>query len=322
MAAVVTFGEAMLRFSPPGRRRLEQAAALEVWPAGAELNAAVGLARLGTSVAWVSRLPRNALGRCVEMHARAHGVDTSRVRWSDDARLGLYFLELADAPRTSAALYDRKGSAFATLEPGELDWPALLAGARAFHVSGITPALSDACAQATADALAAARAVGCHTSYDLNFRARLASAEHSRALLEDVLDSVDTVLASAGDAAALFDVRGDGAAERLRDLLGVETVVLSRRIARNGRQRRLSVLAGVTSESAVSPEYTIVDPLGGGDAFCAGFLHGLLEDGPRRGLEIGVAIAALKHSIPGDAAIVEPAEVERLVAGETARLSR
>ena len=322
MAAVVTFGEAMLRFSPPGLRRLEQAASLDVWPAGAELNVAVGLARLGTPVAWVSRLPRNALGRCVETHARGHGVDTSGVRWSEGSRLGLYFLELADAPRTSAALYDRANSAFATLDPEELDWPALLLGARAFHVSGITPALSVACAQATGDALSAARAAGCHTSYDLNFRARLASAERWRQLLEGVLDSVDAVLASAGDAAAVFGIQGDGAAEDLRELLGVDTVVLSRRISEGGRQRRLSVLAGATSESAVSPKYTIVDPLGGGDAFCAGFLHGLLEDGPRRGLEVGVAMAALKHSIPGDAALVEPAEVERVLAGETARLMR
>ena len=87
-------------------------------------------------------------------------------------------------------------------------------------------------------------------------------------------------------------------------------------------QRRVSVLAGETAESAVSPPYTVVDPLGGGDAFCAGFLHGLLEDGPTRGLELGVAMAALKHSIPGDAAVVEPAEVEQLLAGETARLAR
>ena len=321
MAAVVTFGEAMLRFSPPGRQRLEQAASLEVWPAGAELNVAVGLARLGTPVTWVSRLPRNPLGRRVEAHARAHGVDTSLV-WREDARLGLYFLEVADVPRASAALYDRAGSAFATLDPDELDWPSLLAGARAFHVSGITPALGDGCARATADALAAARAAGCLASYDLNFRLQLDTAERWRRLLESVVDCVDIVFASANDAAALFDVHGDEGAEALRDLLGVETVVLSRRIASDGRQRRLSVLAGEISESAVSSEYAVVDPLGGGDAFCAGFLHGLLEHGPRRGLDVGVAMAALKHSIPGDAAVVEPAEVERLVTGETARLTR
>src|ERR687887_204073 len=126
----------MLRLSPPGRQRLEQARTLEVWPAGSELNVAVGLARLGTPAGWVSRLPRSALGRIVDAHARSHGVDTRQVRWSDDARLGLYFVEVADAPRASTALYDRAGSAFASLEPDAFGWDAILAGAEAFHVSG------------------------------------------------------------------------------------------------------------------------------------------------------------------------------------------
>src|SRR5919204_4032446 len=160
MAAAVTFGEAMLRLSPPGRRRLEQSQQLDVWPAGAELNVAVGLARLGTPAAWVSRLPRNPLGRLVVAHARAHGVDTSRVVWADDGRLGLYFVEVAAPPRQSGALYDRAGSSFVSLQADELDWPTLLRGARLFHTSGITCALAPACAPAAAQRLKAARAAG------------------------------------------------------------------------------------------------------------------------------------------------------------------
>ena len=111
MAAAVTFGEAMLRLSPPGRRRLEQSQQLDVWPAGAELNVAVGLARLGTPAAWVSRLPRNPLGRLVVAHARAHGVDTSRVVWADDGRLGLYFVEVAAPPRSGLRMLCGEASA-------------------------------------------------------------------------------------------------------------------------------------------------------------------------------------------------------------------
>ena len=152
MARVVTFGEAMLRLSPPGRLRLEQARMLEIWPAGAELNVAVGLARLGSEAAWVSRVPANPLGEIVLAHARSFGIDVAGVLRAEAGRLGLYFVETLEPPLASRAHYDRAASAFALLDPDELDWPALLAGADAFHVTGITPALSDGCARAGAAA--------------------------------------------------------------------------------------------------------------------------------------------------------------------------
>ena len=195
MPDVVTFGEAMLRLSPPGRLRLEQARTLEVWPAGAELNVAVGLARLGEDVAWVSRLPASPLGEIVLAHARSFGIDVSGVLRAE-GRLGLYFVEVSEPPLASRALYDRSASAFALLDPGTLDWELLLAGARAFHVTGITPALSDGCARAAAGALRAARAAGCATSYDLNLRTRLAPPGDWRARLEEVAPSLDTLVCS------------------------------------------------------------------------------------------------------------------------------
>ncbi|MGB2952203.1 MAG: sugar kinase [Gaiellaceae bacterium] len=317
-ATVVTFGEAMLRLSPAGRRRLEQVQLLEVWPAGAELNVAVGLARLGTPSAWVSRLPRNALGQLVASQARSHGVDTSRVRWDDGGRLGLYFVEVAAAPRASAALYDRSGSSFARLEPDGFDWPTLLAGARLFHTSGITPALSEECARATTEALAAARAAGCTTSYDLNFRAKLTTPELARDFLGSVAGSVDVLLASAADATSVFGAEGTplDVGTELRGHLGVPRVVVSARVAGEaGTQARVSVSVGDEVDTVTSPAFGSVDPVGGGDAFCAGFLHGLLEEGARRGLELGGAMAALKQSIPGDFPLVGPEEVEQLLAG-------
>jgi 2-dehydro-3-deoxygluconokinase len=326
MAAVVTFGEAMLRLSPPDHRRFEQAHALEVWPAGAELNVAVGLARLGTRAAWVSRLPRNALGRLVAAHARSHGVDLSGVRWDNGGRLGLYFVEVAPPPRPSVALYDRAGSSFATSDPSEYDWPSLLADARFFHTTGITLALSDRCARAVDEAVAAAEAIGCQTSFDLNFRARLTTPARAREHVERLAGSLDVLLSSADDIARVFDLRGDPLelAGKLREGLGLAHVVVSARVpGEDGALQRLSVSAGEETHIMTSATVGSVEPIGGGDAFCAGFLHGLLEEGPRRGLELGGAMAALKQSVPGDFPIVERDEVAQLLgAPGTVRMSR
>src|SRR6266568_19903 len=119
---VVTFGEAMVRLAPPNFRRLEQATSLDVQVGGAELNTAVGLARLGRSTAWVSRLTKNPLGRLVANSARQAGVSTEHVVWTEGDRVGLYFLEFGAAPRASSVLYDRKGAAIAEVRSGEVQW--------------------------------------------------------------------------------------------------------------------------------------------------------------------------------------------------------
>src|SRR5271168_1939717 len=139
---VITFGEAMIRLSPPNYRRLEQARSLDVQVGGAELNTAVGVARLGRSAAWVSRLTNNPLGRLIANRAREAGVSTEHVVWTDDDRVGVYFLEFGAAPRASSVLYDRKGAAIAEIKPDMVPWDRLFQGSRWFHVTGITPALS------------------------------------------------------------------------------------------------------------------------------------------------------------------------------------
>src|SRR2546423_3073327 len=149
MPDVITFGEAMIRLSPPHFRRLEQARSLDVQVGGAELNTAVALARLGRSSAWISRLTDNPLGRLIANHAREAGVSTEHIVWTKEDRVGLYFLEFGAAPRASSLLYDRKGAAIANVRPGMIDWPAVFRGARWFHVTGITPALSPSAAEVT-----------------------------------------------------------------------------------------------------------------------------------------------------------------------------
>src|ERR1700720_1809388 len=170
---IITFGEAMVRLSPPNFRRLEQARTLDLQVGGAELNTAVALARLGRSSSWVSRLTGNPLGRLIANHAREAGVSTEHVVWTKDDRVGLYFLEFGAAPRASSVLYDRKGAAIAALKPGTVAWPKVFEGARWFHVTGIPPGLSAAAAEVTREALQAARAAGVKTSMDLNYRAKL-----------------------------------------------------------------------------------------------------------------------------------------------------
>jgi 2-dehydro-3-deoxygluconokinase len=317
MAGVVTFGEAMLRLSPHGRLRIEQAAALDVWPAGSELNVAIGLARLGTPAAWVSLLPRNPLADRVIAHARASGVDTSRVVQVDGERLGLYFVEVAEPPRTTTAWYDRAASAFARLDPRALDWRSLLSGARAFHTTGITPVLSDSCAEAVADALEAARAAGLHTSYDVNLRRQLAPAERARELLERFAPSLDVVLCSADDARALYgEADGDG----LRRHLAVGLLVLAE-LDDDGRT--WTAFGDGAAESASAPLVRPVDPIGAGDAFAAGFLHRHLAGAPvAEALAWGRAAATLKLTVPGDAPLLDRAEVAACAAGVETRLLR
>src|SRR5260370_29344054 len=158
----------MFGASPPSFRRLEQAQALDVQVGGAELNSAVGLARLGRNAAWVSRLTDNPLGRLIVNRAREAGVDTGHVLFTKDDRVGLYFLEFGAAPRASSVLYDRKDAAIAHIQPGMIAWADAFNGAKWFHVTGITPALGASAAETTREALKAARAAGVCTSIDLN----------------------------------------------------------------------------------------------------------------------------------------------------------
>ena len=181
MYDVVTFGEAMIRLSPPHFERFEQANSLDVRVGGGELNVAVGVSRLGLRSTWVSRLPKNPLGKLMENRARQAGVDTSNLVWSADGRMGLYFLEFGAAPRASSVLYDRAQSAISLVKPGEINWEKVFQGAKWFHTSGITPALSDSAAAVTLEALKAAKRAGATVSYDLNYRGKLWTPDKAQA---------------------------------------------------------------------------------------------------------------------------------------------
>jgi 2-dehydro-3-deoxygluconokinase len=327
MSDVIAFGEVMVRLAPPHFRRLEQARSLDVEVGGAELNTAVGLVRLGRSAAWVSRLPDNPLGRLVANRVREAGVSDRFVQYAPDGRCGLYFLEFGAAPRASSILYDRKDSATAHVRPGMFDWAAVFARARWFHVSGITAALSPGAAEAVAEAMTAARAVGVKVSLDLNYRAKLWTREEAARVMGALLPKCDVLIASEADAEHLFGVTGDDfaeVAEGLADRFGVGVVAGTRRESSLVWRNRFGAVAYSAAQLVESAWYEveIVDRLGAGDAFAAGLIHGLIDGDLRKGVDYGAALGAIKHTVPGDLPWVSPEEVEAVLQGHGLRVRR
>jgi 2-dehydro-3-deoxygluconokinase len=324
---VITFGEAMVRLSPPQFRRLEQARSLEVFVGGAELNTAVGLARLGRSTAWVSRLTQNPLGRLIRNHAREAGVSTEHVVWTEEKRVGVYYLEFGAAPRASSVLYDRNDSAMANIQPGMVDWSAVFAGARWFHVTGITPALSPTAAQTTREALQAARAAGVQTSIDPNYRAKLWTQKEAGRCMTDCMHDCDVLITTEEDVERVFDIRGkdyEDIAVQVAKRFSLQAVAITLRdnplVWRNS-WTGIAYAKGTLFRTRTY-DVEIVDRLGAGDSFAAGLIHGLLDGDLQKGLDYAVAASALKHSIPGDFDWITRAEVEALLKTPGLRISR
>jgi 2-dehydro-3-deoxygluconokinase len=306
MTLLVTFGEAMVRF--------ELASTREASVGGSELNVAVLAARLGLTSCWVSRLPDNALGRMIYARAREQGVD-ARVEWTANGRVGLYFVEVAGA-RIGSVLYDRAGSAISLVTPGTVDWASAFAGARWYHVSGITPALSDTAAQVTAESLAAAKRAGLTVSYDLNYRSKLWSPTQARAVQEPLLEHVDVLIAGEEDARVIFGAES-AEALALRFEIGAVAITL--------RDNPCSATVAADGKTYSAPRFEVrsVDPIGAGDAFVGGLIVARLENRSwDEAVRFATATAALKHTIPGDFCLVTRAEVDQLLRGTSSRVSR
>ena len=324
---VITFGEAMIRLSPPGFRRIEQAKSLDLQVGGAELNTAVAVSRLGHSASWISRLPDNPLGRLVANHAREAGVDTSHVMYSKDERLGLYFLEFGAAPRASSVIYDRKCSAIAAVQPGMVPWAKVFAGSKWFHVTGITPALSASSAAATREAMMAAKAAGVKTSMDLNYRVKLWTTTEAGNCLSDLMQYCDVLITTEEDVEKVFGITGSNyeeVAAKVADKFKLDIVAITLRenpLVWRNTWTGMAYQKGKVYKTRTY-EVEIVDRLGAGDSFAAGLIHGLLGGDVQNALDWGVATSAIKHSIPGDFAWVRPEEVEALLKGGGLRISR
>ena len=304
---MLAFGEALLRLQPLGDERLEEATQFHAYVGGAELNTCHALASLGRNAAWFSVLPEGPLGRRVLYTLRGAGVDISLVR-SRPGRLGTYWVEYGREPRSIEVHYDRKDSTVCHVRREDAPWDAL-ATARIFFVSGITPALSPATRALTLELAEAARAAGVTVATDLNFRSRLWSAAEAAPVLERLARAAQIVIATEDDLRTLYGLTGESevVARLARDRFGTRTLVLTL-----GSQGALSVESDVIRRSAVFPTSRI-DRIGAGDGFTAGFLYATLLGRDARALDYGLALAALKHSIPGDTLSTTPAEIETIL---------
>ena len=327
MLDVITFGEAMIRLTPANFRRLEQAYSLDVEIGGAELNTAVGLARLGRKAAWVSRLTDNPLGRLIANRAREAGVSTDHILFTPADRVGVYFLESGAAPRPSGIVYDRADSAMARFAPGMVDWKTAFAGSGWFYVTGITAALSSTTAEATLDALAAAKDAGLTTCLDPNYRAKLWTVDEARTWLNEAIQYVDVLVTNPEDVERFFGVPGEDIEQAAADAVArfdlVAVAMTLRQTPSVWRNSFTAVgCAGGQFLRTKSYDIEIVDRLGAGDAFVSGLIHGLIDGDLQRGLDYGTAMAALKHTIPGDFPWITRDEVEGLVRGGGLKINR
>jgi 2-dehydro-3-deoxygluconokinase len=312
----VAFGEALLRLQPQGDSRLEDAALFHAYPGGAELNTCHALASLGLKVAWFSVVPEGPLGRRVLRQLRGAGVDVSLVRTAA-GRLGSYWVEYGREPRSIEVLYDRKDSTVCHARREDAPWAALKA-ARAFFVSGITPALSDAARSLAIEMAEAANAAGLTVATDLNYRARLWSPAEAAPVLERLARAADIVIATEDDLRVLYGISGEAeaVARAAQQRFSCQLMILTR-----GSEGALSVDAGVVRRSASFP-ISRIDRIGAGDAFSAGVLYATLTGKSERALDWGLALAALKHSIPGDTLTTTPAEIELILARESKDIRR
>jgi 2-dehydro-3-deoxygluconokinase len=325
----LAFGEIMLRLSPPGRELLLQTPKFDVWVAGAEANVATALARLGHDVGFVSAVPANDLGDSAIATLRSHGIDTSTIQRRGD-RMGLYFVTSGAGMRATEVIYDRAHSSFAEAPADAWDWDTLLKGVDRLHLSGITPALGPVPAQAAIAAAEAAAARGIPVSFDGNWRGKLWERWDGkpREILSRLVAQADLMFGNHRDIALLLDkpFSGDGE-DRRREAADaafaafpkLQTIASTARHTEDVDRHLLSARIDTRDAHAQSAEITlagIVDRIGAGDAFAAGVLHSLrsggsIDDAARTGL----ALTALKHSLPGDASLFRQADVDAFLAG-------
>ncbi len=317
---LVGLGEVMLRLASRPPQRLEQTNALDVQFGGTEANVAAACARLGLRTAFISVLPsEHAWGDRTVRELTGHGVDCRGVLRRPRQRMGLYFLEYGVAPRPVRVLYDRRDSAFSRLLPEDVDW-SLIRAARLVHLTGVTAALGENLRDVIRRAVDEAARAGVPVSFDVNYRSRLWSAKEARDFLGEVLPRVGYLFVGADDAATVFDL--DGAPEHVLD--GLRRLAPSATIALTLGEAGSAVLAG-RQVHRPSKRYTVsvVDRVGAGDAYAAGFLWAtLIGRGPQEAVDAATALAALKCTIWGDLPLVTRAELEELLATDSTEIRR
>lgn len=307
----------MVRLSPPSGERLETAQKLEFRTAGAESNVAVAASRLGTDTMWLSKVPDSPLGRRVLGDLRRHGVEPN-VSLTEECRQGTYYLEFGGEPRGTDVIYDRNRSAVTTTTVEDVDLKAIH-DANVFYTSGITPALSDTLRETTATLLGEARAADTRIAFDLNYRSKLWTPDEAKQCFKELLSNVDILVAAERDVRQVLGRTGDREriTHELRRRFDLDVVVLT--LGSDG------ALAVDAEDSYRQPAYDAdtLDPIGTGDAFVGAFLAERIRGAPiPRALNYAAGTAAVKRTVSGDLAVLTPAEVEQVIEGNTAGISR
>ncbi len=329
---VVTFGEVLMRLTPPEFQRIKQAHSFQIDFGGAEANTAVSLAQFGLNTTHVTKLPSNEVGFLCKSELMKYGVDTSSIVLDDDetARMGLYFYEKGASQRSSQVIYDRANSSIARAKSEDFDWDNILKGAKWFHFTGITPAVSDNLSEILLAALKIAKAKGITVSCDLNYRAKLWTKEKARTVMTTFMPYIDVLFANTG---SIYDVFGIGTADYGKsddintavDVAKQVNIVFGTKVVAMTMRKSLS--ASVNEWSAIiydgnsyqSKKYQmdIVDRIGGGDSFAAGYIYGVLKGLPmQETVEFATAASCLKHTIQGDFNLVSVEEVLQLATGD------
>lgn len=334
---VASFGEIMMRLSPPGHLRFTQTDSLDMIFGGGESNVAASLARFGIKSEFITRLPFNDIGDACIQFLRRFGIGTKHIQRGGE-RIGIYFLEHGAAQRGSKVIYDRADSAFSQLQPGMIDWSAALSDSTWFHWTGITPATAPGPAEVCLEAIKQAKSMGLTVSCDLNFRSKLwrwgRSAEE---VMGELVALTDVAIGNEEDAEKVFGIKAPDTdvtsgkvdtdkylyvcQELEKRFPGLKTIAITLRGSISASHNTWSGLLYSQGKLYPGPRYDIlpiVDRVGAGDSFVAGLIYGLhLYSGDlQQVIEFAVAASALKHSIFGDFNLVGVSEVERLMQGD------
>ena len=336
MVKFVTFGEIMLRLKTTAHERFFQSPAFEATFGGGEANVAVSLANYGLDAGFVTALPDNDIGDAAIRELRGFGVDTSHIRRSGP-RVGIYFLEAGSNQRPSKVVYDRAGSSISEAAPGDFDWTSILDGARWFHITGITPALSQTAADLSLEAVQAAKARGVTVSCDFNFRSKLWTyGKSAPEIMTELVSYVDVGIANEEDCQKSLGIEAGVQVESgeldtgkyealtgkvLETFSDMSVIAVTLRESKSADRNGWSACLRNTDGFRLSKHYEIsdmVDRVGGGDSFASGLIYGLnMYDDPQESLEFAVAASCLKHTISGDFNRTSVQEVLRLMGGDS-----
>lgn len=330
---VVTFGELMLRLAPNGYYRFFQDDQLQATFGGGEANVAVSLANYGIDAAYVTKLPKHAIGQAAVNSLRYFGIDTSKIVRGGD-RVGIYYLEKGASQRGSVCIYDRAHSAIQEADPSEFNWEEILKGADWFHFTGITPALGPNMVEACKQACIAAKKLGVKVSCDLNYRGKLWTREQAREAMSELCKYVDVCISNEEDAKDVFGIEAENTdiyggklnhegyksvAKQLKEKFGFEKVAITLRTSISASDNDWAGMLYDGENYCFSKSYHlhIVDRVGGGDSFGGGLIYALLNNyDTQSAIDFAVAASALKHSVEGDFNRVTLSEIQKLAGGD------